>query len=350
MRVLSKVRMLKSDQLMKRKGDELKVQDYSIKEVASILALSVTTIHTLERRKLLRRVENPNYKQEGIRYRKEHVDALLEEQKKLVSHGLSVNELAKQFGVYPAKIKKALNHLNLEVERVRTSLSSERLDYVLTPEQEIILTNYFTKETETLPKRNHFYQAHVDVALYQLFIVEDTESVRLVQNSTKQVGFQVENEEFILYSKALRTMRVEPCYAIHHPLKKEGTQFITLELPVEIKAFYQVVDILYSTCGIENFYVVIRNHQAIFAVRNGDYQLAAGTTPEGVNDLQAYVVSGQVSVTKNLLRFAPTTKTFEVKVKNELVDVLRKRAEREGMKLNDFLQQIIQEKTNEVDR
>lgn|GEM_PF-3986151 len=284
------------------------MHDYTIKEVANILALSVTTIHTLERRKILKQVENPNYKEEGIRYPKEQVDALLEEQKKLVSQGLSVNELAKHFGVYPAKIKKALHHLNLEVERVRTSLTSERLDYVLTPEQEKTLATYFTIETETRPKRNHFYQVHKDIALYQLFVIGDNQFVRVVQNSQKQVGFRLESGEFISYGIALRTLGVEPCYAIHQPLKKEGNQFITLELPMETKAFYQVVDILYSTCGVENYYVLIRNKQALFAVRNGDYQLAAGVTPEVVNELQASSVSGQVSVTKNFLRFAPTKK------------------------------------------
>lgn len=320
------------------------MHDYTVKEVARLLELSTTSIHMLERRKLLTRVENQNYKQEGIRYPKEQVEALFEEQKKLSSHGVSINELAKQFGVYSAKIKKALHDLNMDVERVRTSLTSDRLDYALTPKQEETLATYFTKEIENRPKRNHFYQTHVGVALYQLFIIGDNQAVRLVQNSAQQLGFQLGNKEFILYSKALRTMRVEPCYAIHQPLKKEGNQFITLELPAETKAFYQIVDILYSTCGIENFYVLLRNKQAFFAVRNGDYPLAAGATLEGLKGLQASVVSGKASVSQNLLCFSPTMKTFEVKVKSELVDILTKQADSAGMNLTDFLQQIIQEK------
>lgn len=350
MDVLGENQILVNEQVEERQEDKIIVNHYTIKEVASLLSLSATTIHTLERRNLLKRVENPNYKQEGIRYPKEQVDKLFEEQKKLGLYGLSVNELAKQFGVYPAKIKKAFDSLNMEVERVRTSLTSNRLNYVLTSEQEKTLLTYFSTETEIRPKRNHFYQAHIDAALYQLFIVGENQSVRLVQNTTMQLGFQLESGEFILYKKALRTMPVAPCYAIHQTLKKEGIKSITLELPVGTIAFYQVLDLLYSVCGIENFHVGILKGRALFGVRNGDYQSAKIITSEEIKSLQTSVVSGEVNVNKNLLSFAPTTKVFEVKVKNELIEVLRKQAASKGMKLNDYLQQIIQEKAYKMNK
>lgn len=324
------------------------IHDYSIKETAKLLRLSAAAVYQYEENGLLKRVEDPHRLQGGVRFPKEQVDQLIEKQRELDASGRSINELAKDLDVYAGKVKEAIEALDLTVPKVKTSINSSRMRYALTPEQEKAITAYITRHRTTRAKRNHLYVANLDAVLYQAFLIAGEQQVRLKKNEQNEIGFQLDNGDFIGYVQALKNLDIEPRYTIHQPKQKGQLGFTDLLVPPGKKAFYQILDVLYSLCGVENFNADFENGKLSISIRNGTYPLDYDLTNGTVETLREYITSGDVEVAEGFVHFSRANKTVQIQIDNLSYDVLNRAAKKMDLSLKEFLQNIISEKADDL--
>lgn len=145
--------------------------------------------------------------------------------------------MTKQFGVYPQKVKESISALNLEIQSIPLTVQSTKHRYAVTKEQEQELGNYLNQQKSTRSKRNHLYILAADVALYQSFLLAGEQPVRLKINDKKELGFFLDDQEFLPYLEALRSYDIEPRYSIHQQKQEAQQGFTDLVVPIEKKPF-----------------------------------------------------------------------------------------------------------------
>ncbi|WP_361920411.1 helix-turn-helix domain-containing protein [Streptomyces sp. NPDC046876] len=88
---------------------------YNAAEVAHELGCSIPTVYGYANKGWIRKVDDPHKLSGSTRFVREDVDRLKAEQERLNEAGRSITEVAKQFGVYPQKVKEAIAALKLDI-------------------------------------------------------------------------------------------------------------------------------------------------------------------------------------------------------------------------------------------
>ena len=321
--------------------------NYTVQQAADLLGISVPSVYSYERRGFIKRVEDPHRLQGKIRYRKETVDQLVKEKEQLETSGRSISDFAKQLGVNNVKVTDAIKTLNLDVKKVPSHLKSSKLRYALTPEQEKEIAAYINRQKTTRAKRNHLYFPSVDLALYQSFLIAGEQPVRLIQNEEKELGFQLDSETFVSYMEAIRSLDIEPRYSIHKDKQRAQLGFTDFTVPTGKKAFYQILDALYTVCGVENFNAYFQRGNLVIAVRNGQY--ASDYAPAAaLQALKEYSVSGDIEVSEGVWHFNKTVKTIQLEVPTRSYHAYKKEADKQKLSVKDWIHQVLQEKEREL--
>lgn len=317
---------------------------YTAAEVARVLGCSVPTVYGYANKGFIRKVDDPHRLSGSTRFVREDVDRLKAEQERLHAAGRSITEVANSFGVYPQKVKDAIAALNLEIQSVPLTVQSAKQRYAVTPEQEQAIGNYLKQQKSTRAKRNHLYVPAADVALYQSFLLAGEQPVRLKKNAKEEMGFYLEDEEFLPYIEALRFHDVEPRYSIHQPRQESVQGFTDVVVSTKRKAFYQLLDVLYAVCGVENFNAEIRGGQLMASIRNGVYSVNNFAMKEALNILQRHVQSGKVVSEENHLIFSRSDRTVQLVFEERVFKKLEEIAKVEGLSFIEWAHQNLEEK------
>lgn len=227
---------------------------YILREVADLLNCSTNSVYNYHRKGLLKRFDHPDVSGVAIHFYREEVIQLLATKERMESKGKTITQVAETLGIHFPKVKEAIEVLQLDVEKVPTSLGVDSKRYAITAEQEKRIADYMKSQKVPRPKRNYFYFASVDVALNQAFLLEGKETVR-IQLKDRLLGFAIGERGFIPYLEALKTMAIKPLYKIHQPNNRELNGFMDFDIPVGSELSDQVLDTLYAVCGVENFHV-----------------------------------------------------------------------------------------------
>lgn len=320
---------------------------YTAAEVALVLGCSVPTVYGYAKKGWIRKMKDPHKLSGSTRFVREDVDRLKAEQDRLKAAGRSITEVAKQFGVYPQKVKEAIVALNLEIQSVPLTVQSAKQRYAVTTEQEQAIGNYLKQQKSTRSKRNHLYMPAAGVALYQSFLLAGEQPVRLKQNDQKELGFFLDDQEFLPYLQALRTHDLEPRYAIHQQKQQAQQGFTDLVVPTGRKTFYRILDVLYTVCGVENFNAEVRNGQLIASIRNGQYPVNEFVAKDALRILRNYIQSGKVTSEENNWIFSRSDRTVQLVFEEEVYEELVKLAEKEGLSLQEWvLRTLINKRIN----
>ena len=317
---------------------------YTAAEVARVLGCSVPSVYGYANKGWIRKVDDPHKLSGASRFVREDVDQLKSEQERLNAAGRSITEVAKQFGVYPQKVKEAISALNLEIQSVPLTVQSAKHRYAVTQEQEQAIGTYLKQQKSTRSKRNHLYVPASDLALYQSFLLAGEQQIRLKHNDKKELGFFLEEEEFLPYLEALRSHDVEPRYSIHQQRQESHQGFTDVIVSAKRKAFYQILDVLYAVCGIENFNAEIRAGQLIVSIRNGQYPVNGFATKEALRILQRHIKSGKVESESNNWIFSRSDRVVQLTFEEEVYEELKLLAEAEGLAFPEWALRVLDEK------
>ncbi|MBD8015047.1 helix-turn-helix domain-containing protein [Planococcus wigleyi] len=320
---------------------------YTAAEVARVLGCSVPTVYGYANKGWIRKVDDPHNLSGSTRFVREDVDQLKAEQEQLHAAGRSITEVAKQFGVYPQKVKEAISALTLDIQSVPLTVHSAKQRYAVTKEQEQEIGAYLKQQKSTRSKRNHLYVPAADVALYQSFLLAGEQPVRLKYNDQKELGFFLDDNDFLLYLEALRSYDLEPRYAIHQEKQEVQQGFTDLVVPTGKKAFYRILDVLYAVCGVENFNAEVRNGQLVASIRNGQYPLNEFVAKDALRILRNYIQSGKVVSEGNHWIFSRSDRTVQLVFKEEVYEELVGLAEAEGLSVQEWaLRTLIKKRVN----
>lgn len=317
---------------------------YTTAEVARILGCSVPTVYGYANKGWIRKVDDPHKLSGASRFIREDVERLKSEQERLNAAGRSITEVAKQFGVYPQKVKEAIAALNLEIQSVPLTVQSVKQRYAVTKEQEQAIGNYLKQQKSTRAKRNHLYIPTSDVALYQSFLLAGEQPVRLKYNDQKELGFFLDDQEFLSYLEALRSHDLEPRYSIHQQKQEAQQGFTDLVVPTGKKAFYQILDALYAVCGVENFNAEVRNGQLVASIRNGHYPLNEFVAKDALRILRTYIQSGKVASEGTDWIFNRSDRTVQLVFEKDVYEELEGLAEAEGLSFQEWAMRVLEGK------
>lgn len=320
---------------------------YNAAEVARELGCSIPTVYGYANKGWIRKVDDPHKLSGSTRFVQEDVDRLKVEQERLNAAGRSITEVAKQFGVYPQKVKEAISVLKLDIQSVPLTVQSAKQRYAVTQEQEQAIGNYLKQQKSTRSKRNHLYVPAADVALYQSFLLAGEQPVRLKVNDQKELGFFLDDQEFLPYLEALRSHDMEPRYAIHQEKQEVQQGFTDLVVPTGRKAFYRILDALYAVCGVENFNAEVRNGQLVASIRNGQYPVNEFVAKDALRILRTYIQSGKVTSEENNWIFSRSDRTVQLVFEEDVYEELMGLAEKEGLSLQEWaLRKLIKKRVN----
>lgn len=319
---------------------------YTIAEVAQALGCTVPTVYSYEKRGLIQKVADPHRLYSTSRFERDGVDRLKQEKERLDAAGRSITEVAQHLGVYPQKVKDAIAALKLDIRQVPSSIQSTKQRYAITEAQEREISRHLKRQKTTRIKRNHLYAPASDTALYQAFWLAGEQPVRLRRNQLNESGFYLDDHEFIPYVEALRSYDLEPRYGLHQKRQEGQLGFTDLVVPTGKKAFYQILDVLYAVCGVENFNAEVRNGQLVASIRNGQYALNEFVAKDALRIMRTYIQSGKVMSEGNHWIFSRSDRTVQLAFEEEIYEELEKLAEAEGLSLQDWVKKVLDEKRN----
>lgn len=317
---------------------------YTIAEVAKALGCTIPTVYSYEKRGLIEKVDDPHNLYGTSRFERAGVDRLKQEKERLDAAGRSITDVAQRLGVYPQKIKDAIATLKLDIQQVPSSIQSAKQRYAITEEQERQIGQYLKRQKMTRIKRNHLYFPASDTALYQSFLLAGEQPVRLRRNEQGEIGFYLDHQVFLPYLEALRSYDLEPRYGLHQERQITQLGFTDLTVSTGKKAFYQILDVLYAVCGVENFNAEIRDGKLVASIRNGRYPVNGFATDEAFRVLQAAIISGKVESNGGYWVFARSDRTVQLVFEEAVYEELQGIAEAEGLSVKDWAQRVLIEK------
>lgn len=319
---------------------------YTVKEIAALLNCSIAVVYSYERNGYIKRIKSADRNYGVGQFSKTDVNRLLAAKEELDSAGKSFSDLAKELDVHPGTIKEAVTSLNLKVNKVPIVLYATRERYALSPEQEHQIKEYLNQDQTIRPRRNYLYYTHIGLARFQLFLLDRKQKVRLTEGENGRIGFYLGNQKFLPYVEAEQKFNLTSAYPIHKPEqeKKGNSSFTDLIISTQAADFYEILDKLYSICGIENFNARIQNEKLFVSVINGDYIFETTELLDVADLLNQYVVFGKVTASENRLIFSRPQKVIEIQLDNDVYENLSKEAQIANTSLTGWIQTLLKER------
>ncbi|AQQ55489.1 helix-turn-helix transcriptional regulator [Planococcus lenghuensis] len=314
---------------------------YRIGEVADLLGVQNPTVYKYASKGLIERMPDPHRLSRGGKYSRESVDRLVRQKQETEAAGRSINDVAEGIGVSAGKVRKAIEELELDVKKVEAPFEKAAYRFAITPEQEDAIARHLQKRTTTRPKRNQLYLPQLDAVLYQSFRIAGDQFVRLREHSNKGCGFYLEHEQFISIQEGLKTYNLQPRYAIHSQRKRDGAGFTDITVRFGTPEFYQILDVLLATCGVENFNLEILNRRVRIAIRNGRYPRNEFATLEAAAALQKHITGGLLTTEEGEWTFYKDDKLVTLDVPIELYQQLERQAKAAHMSPKEYMLQVL---------
>ena len=316
---------------------------YRVEEVAEILGIQKPTVYKYASKGLIERMPDPHRLSRGGKYSRESVDRLVRQKQEVEAAGRSTNEVAEVIGVSAGKVRKAIEELKLNVEKVEAPFEKASYRFAITPEQEKVIVEHLQKRNTIRPKRNQLYLPRLDVVLYQSFRIAGDQFVRLREHPDKGYGFYLEHEQFISMQEGLNTYNLAPRYAIHSRRKRDGAGFTDIDVRFGTPEFYQILDVLLATCGVENFNLEILNRHVRIAVRNGRYPINEFATAEAAAVLQKCITGGLLATEEAEWMFFKDNKLVTLDVPTDLYKQLEKQAKAKHLSPKEYMLRVLSE-------
>ncbi len=267
---------------------------YTRQEVADLLGVSKATVYHYAKQKKIIKIDDPNRLIREVRYQKEEVDALAAERQRHQPTGLRPSELAKQLGVTTQRIYALIRETDLPVDELPAG--DERTIYSIPDETAAWIRQEIERTASARGTRVEFYDAKLDIALYQCFRTPQGQEMRVVRNDNQQWGFYLQSGTWIPYADGIQAFQYEPTYLIHQP-NRQIRGYTDFLLPKAEKESFDLLDFVYQAWGIENIRIREQETHIALSIKSGEVDLSIAV-PETITEsmMKKFLVLGEVII------------------------------------------------------
>lgn len=315
---------------------------YTRQEVADLLGISKATVYHYAKQKKIIKIEDPHRLIREARYQKEEVDALAEERKRHQPTGLRPSELAKQLGVATQRIYALIRETDLPVDELPAG--DERTIYSIPDETAAWIRQEIERTTSSRGTRVEFYDAKLDIALYQCFRTPRGQAMRVVRNDKQQWGFFLQSGTWIPYTDGIQAFQYEPSYSIHQPNTqiRGYTDFI---LPKELQESFDFLDFVYQVWGIENIRIREQDTHITLSIKSGETNLLI-QVPETVTAsiIERLLVLGEVVIEEGKWTLISGYRRTTFDLPNNMLEELKRIAQENELSMSDYVETALREK------
>lgn len=318
---------------------------YTRQEVADILGVSKATVYQFAKQGKIVKIPDPHRLRREVRYLRAEVDALAEERKKFKPSGMKPAELAAKLHIPVSRIYNIIKENNLPVDEY--PLGDEMIGYSISDE----LAERITTEVQrTLPTRatpTEFYNARLDIALYQRFKTPDGQDIRLVRNEHSEWGFYLQSRAWIPIKEGLSRNYVA-AYPIHQKnITPQG--YADLKLPKDQNETFDFLDFLYQSWGVENVRVRELSDYLALSVKSGTRTVTTPPPPSITNQsIQKFIVSGTIEWNEYEWNIISGYRRTSIELPEELLNEIQEISKDQGIFISDFIEDAILSKLKEM--
>lgn len=317
-------------------------ESYTRQEVADLLGVSKATVYHYAKQGKIIKIDDPHRLIGHVRYKRSEVDTLAEERKRNQPTGVRPSELAKKLGVTTQRIYALIQETELPVEELPAG--DERTVYSI-PDETVAWIEQEVKRTISVRgTRSEFYSATHDIALYQSFITQHGQNVRVLRNEDQEWGFYSQSQKWIPFTDGIRLHNFEPAYVIHCPNRRilGYTDFL---LPKELEESFIFLDFIYQNCGIENIRIREHDQHIALSVKSGDIKLSK-QLPEMLTEIaiKKLLTLGDIVVKENLWTLISGYRRTTFDLPNHLLDELQEKGKEQGKSMSEYVEMAIREK------
>lgn len=315
---------------------------YTRQEVADLLGISKATVYHYAKQKKIIKIEDPYRLIREARYEKKEVDALAEERKRHQPTGLRPSELAKQLGVTTQRIYALIRETELPVDEL--PVGDERTIYSIPDETAAWIQHEIERTASSRGTRVEFYDAKLDVALYQCFRTQQGQDLRVLRNEHQEWGFYLQSRTWIPFIDGMHVYQYKAAYSIHQPNRRVRgyTDFL---LPKDLHESFEFLDFVYQVWGIENIRLREQETHMALSIKSGDVGLSI-SVPETLteNIIKTFLELGDIVMEEGKWTLISGYRRTTFDLPNNLLDTLQGLSNEKDMSMSEYVEKAIQEK------
>lgn len=317
---------------------------YNRQEVAELLGVSKATVYQFAKQGKIVKIPDPHRLRREVRYQREEVDVLAEERKKYQPTGLKPAELAARLHIPVSRIYNIIKEHDLPVDEY--PLGDEMTGFSISDE----LADRITREVQrTLPERatpTEFYNARLDVALYQRFKTPDGQDIRLVRNEESNWGFYLQSRTWIPIKEGL-ARNYTAAYPIHQKnITPQG--YTDFKLPKDLNESFEFLDFVYQVWGVENVRVRERDEHLSLSIKSGNRTATIAPPSITNSSLQSFIVSGDIERDGEVWTLISGYRRTSIELPVDLLNEIQAISKEEGIYISDFIENAIIHKLKEM--
>lgn len=310
---------------------------YTRQEVAELLGVSKATVYHYAKQKKILKIEDPHRIHREARYWKEEVDTLAEKRRRNEPTGIRPSALAKELNVPVQRVYTLIHETDLPVEELPSG--DERTIYSIPEETADWMRKQLTQTASPRGMRVEFYDAKHDIALYQLFRMDNGQEMRVTRDENGEWGFLLPSGTWIPYADGRDIFKYAPVYAIHQPNEsvKGYTDFTFSNDDPSALLF---LDFVYTEWGIENIRVREQEGMVYLSIKSGEKEVKS-SLPIEIEQIQSYLQRGDIIIegTHFTLLSGYRRTTFDLPA--EMLEELRHRASDEAITMSEFVEKAL---------
>ena len=317
---------------------------YTRTEVAKLLDVSKQTVYHYGKQKKIIKIEDKHRTIREVRYEKEGVDALIEKKNQQTISGTTVSVLANRLGTNTRKIYDLMRDNNLTVDTIQ--IGDERYIYSLNEEEVAIIEQAFQETKPVRAVKSEFYNSALDIALHQRFILDDQTEVRIMKNEEGLWGFYLPSHTFLAFKEAKKEHSVSAAYPIHQARQTVRSGYTDFKLNLRNPKTFYFLDTLYEMCGIENIRLRENGQSIEISIKSASYE-ALNILPLYMVDkgfINRAIVSGELIREEARWIFKSGETRTSFLLKNDLLDILYKTADKEDITMEKLVEKILRER------
>lgn len=310
---------------------------YTRQEVAELLGVSKATVYHYAKQKKILKIEDPHRIHREARYWKEEVDTLAEKRRRNEPTGIRPSALAKELNVPVQRVYALIHETDLPVEELPSG--DERMVYSIPEETADWMRKQLTETVSPRGMRVEFYDTKHDIALYQLFKMDNGREMRVIRNKGGEWGFLLSSGTWIPYADGRDIFKYAPVYSIHQPNDsvKGYTDFAFSNEDADALLF---LDFVYAEWGIENIRVREEDGQIYLSIKSGNKEVTA-SLPIAIEKVQSYLQLGDVIIEGTHFSLVSGYRRTTFDLPTEMLEELRQRASEEAMTMSEFVEKAL---------
>lgn len=320
---------------------------YTRKEVAELLGVSKATVYHYAKQKKIIKIDDPHRLVRVARYQKAEVDELAKERKQNQPTGMRPSELASELNVPTQRIYTLIRETDLPIDR--HPVGDERMVYSIPDETAAWIRDEVRRTASPRGTRAEFYDSTHDIALYQSFVTQHEQGVRVLRNDDQAWGFYSQSQQWIPFNDAINIYKYKPVYSIHCPSKQiEG--YTDFSLPKDLDESFIFLDFVYQTCGIENIRMREHDLHIDLSIKSGEMKVAHPVPDILTEDtIQKFLILGDVIINNDYWTLISGYRRTTFDLPNKILEKVQEKGKEAGLSMSEFVELAIKEKIDRDD-